>query len=332
MNKQFTYRTAPASSGDTPLYVTFLVGLGAWLTLILTFFTVYMFFDPTKVQMIIISLFGLALGFGVRQSLPALYPQQLGAAFIIISTVFASGSLLAVDSYYLGILLIMLTLVALIRMEKNSYFLGVFLVQAIYCVTTLITYSSRMAIYGNEVGSFTSQLVYHVFLSLFLCICYGGITAEKSTYDLRPMGYMGMFGIYFTHLFYDNRINADANSAALIFTVTLALFLLLSLASAVWRSHRRAFMLLAPPLALLCFIFPPGMGLGAGMALLAYADKNKYAAAGGVLIFLMGLSDYYYNLELILLYKSMVLIGSGCVTLVLTYYFYDRKRLGTSDE
>lgn len=63
----------------------------------------------------------------------------------------------------------------------------------------------------------------------------------------------------------------------------------------------------------------PGIGLALLVVILGFANANRILIGIGIIALLMYISHFYYQLNVTLLVKSMVLVGTGCALIAVRY-------------
>lgn len=191
-------------------------------------------------------------------------------------------------------------------------------------LSTLVIFTSILINIGSgRYFGYITEIMLNVFFFLQIILAAFLLTHGKVKRDYIPLAYATAFSlciivIYFT---VQSKIGAWGNEQhySLVFVNTLLMLSLVGLigwaAGNLEKLKTESLMLAAFGAVLLAMISAPGVLLSICLMVLGYAKHEKLLLLMGMLLMPMFIFLYYYNLDISLMAKSGILIGSGLVLL-----------------
>ncbi len=180
-------------------------------------------------------------------------------------------------------------------------------------------------------NTWTVEILTVVFFVLLLSAAAFFLTSSKANSREIPMAYaiLTWIGWFLLHSDFPPPLAvlpiSSAYQALLNGLLTLTLMGLIAWCAGGWGKLNSAVLRIACGGTLvLGLISAPGLLLAIGMLVLGYAKQDRILTVGGALSFPIYLFYFYYDLDLNLLHKSFILIGSGLLLLAIRFYLRRR--------
>lgn len=319
---------------NTPLYLKILSAIGAFLATIFLcgFLSVIKIIDWTNhTNMLIVGIGCICLAVVAGRNHDK-NSSSVAQTFLLQSSVCLMG---------LGKILFIL---GFSYFFKNSHF-DEWAISYSAIFITMITYY----IYPNSIDRFLSSLFVLIsvlvnldleylikdvpindsyFLAFQIILAGFLFTYAKVRRIYTPLAYALVFSIFSTialETYINHQLNLQALKLANL-TLTLSLIYLIIWVTADIQKIKSEPVIIAIFGAIFLGIASdPGVIFSICILILGYAKHDKVLLTLGVLAMILSLIFYYYSLNLTLLSKSLVLIGSGLILLVGRYYLHFRK-------
>lgn len=233
----------------------------------------------------------------------ALVLMLLGKGFLVYGLIDQCKIMLPVlsSSVYCGIYGMSLLVVSVITYQ--------------YYKNTTDTFISTLVISGLwALGSFDSDsmIAFQVFLITQWLVAVIILVKNR---NITPVS-LALLSSVFVMVCLDNfivTIPFPLTIEAIIIKLVLSMVMLLSL----WRLMRGnnhlniQSVLFWLVMVLFCVVSSPGMIMALTLVVIGFEQQQKYITLGGFIALVIFISDFYYQLDMLFIHKSMILMGSG---------------------
>lgn len=325
-----------AEKHKPPLYVLFFLGISAFLlTIFLIGFVLIALKGANTKGLIGVGLVLILIAFRLQKgtpdlrSLPRLFAYKLSFTSMFagkILFVLGAGSFFNhVSSWHL---LFFVTLITAVTYPFFHMFLDRFLSLCVLFFVLLLACLNRGEGYDTDLpnmlllnGSFCLQLMSAAFF----------LTAKNLSDPWRPLARALVVSLIFNVLFVSHLQNIFFNQKALNLTfmtglLTLSLLFLIGWIGGRKRRHHPPLLSAFLGSLVLGFLSTPGILLSLILMILGYEKPEKILILLGAFCLPIFLFLFYYSLDLTLLTKSGILIGSGLLLLAGRFYVLSLDR------
>jgi hypothetical protein len=250
-------------------------------------------------------LIGLCL-IGIGLSHSNMDDNTLSILLIVISI----GALAITQNYILSFISVMVISGSVLFMIiDNHYFGAIHIYNA--CVLLALTYNILNEAAWIKASKIISRLYNPVRIGLIFALVSGLILVSKR----------GLFDYSFTQLWITS-----------VFTIPVTMYVIYAILkqNGVKALRSKIFIYVLSTLCLLPTVYCPAISGSLLIILLAYMANYKLGLSIGILSFIYFVSQYYYDLGLTLLEKSIVLFASG--VLFLAFFLISYKKLRSNEE
>jgi hypothetical protein len=324
---QTAYGTLEADQQDdsTPWFVHALTGFGAWLAclLFLGALAIAGMFEE-GLSSVAVGVFLMIGGALLDRRTESEFPRQLGLA-AGLTGLGLTGIGIAQDSHSSGLssltFSMALATAVFYRAFRCDQFRFLSCLITVICATVWLGEDMRWS--GEPNDSF--EWAIHV-LVLLETRGIGLVFARTQRQLLLPAGYAMAVGLLGTllvtqHAFgsqHASGLHAWPSAAILALAQIWLLRRAWGTDSADWKNGLGV---AAGGTALLGILSLPGVLAAIGMTILGHLERDAVLKRLGILFLPLYIARFYYNLETTLLFKSLVLIGSGVVLWAVRWYF-----------
>ena len=310
------------SEQELPIYQKVLLGIGAFIAsiLLLLFLAIADIFTKNSMNCIILgSVFiGGALGF-YRLSFQkkdnyvanSFFMQFSFASMMIGKIIFTAGITLLFDSDSEWAITLALLLVTVATYHIYKVSIDRFVSSLATLISILVSIASNFD--NSELlinGLFLFQFIGSAFMLIY----------HKIKREYTPISYAFVFSLCATVFYLSSyaRISGeDINIVVINIVLAIGLIALFILASGGVKKLEKEPLVVASIFAILLGgISAPGILLAITLLVLGYYKYEKRIIGLGIFMLIVFLIFYYYNLDVSLMQKSMVLIGSGILLLL----------------
>ncbi|MDX1520813.1 MAG: DUF4401 domain-containing protein [Anaerolineae bacterium] len=313
------------SEAATPWYIRGLIGLGGWFAALffIGFLTVAEIITDSTGAMIVGAIF-CVVGVGIKGIRPtSVFAGQLALAISL------AGQLMFIFGFWDKTNNVPLTIIVTIGLETLLF---IFYADKLhrFLSAVVICWALFWLFIDLEVADLSHLLVILLAGGTILLWHFQArlVTSPLSPY-FRPLGYalpVALFGFLLLSFTDDYDIKWWWLSAVGLLAALYYLeYLVLDHHRISWRTTPVVWVLTGTLLLLIPAIQTPGILAALIVLLVGYYRGNRLLlglATAFLAIFLIG---YYYNLELTLLTKSFVLMGTGLILLVIRYVAIERE-------
>ena len=315
---------------ELPLYLRALVGIGAFIASIffIAFLSISRLIDyQNEVGLIVWGL--VFVGGAIVCQRMAGEGEELKHSFLIQSafalmavgkTLFVFGVAQFMDTGWgvsLGLLLISLATYFIFNLSIDR-FLSSF----------AVLYSVLINILWGEDMSGVQEMLFYGFFLLQCLGCAFLLTSDKVKQVYMPLAYAFAFSICSTALMLAIKAKfsvlqeaAEIQILPLNALLAIGLILLIAwLAGGVKQLAKEPLVMASIGVVLLAAMSAPGILLAIGFMVLGYGKHDRILLVLGALLLPVYIYLYYYNLDVSLMEKSAVLVGSGAVLLAGRFY------------
>ena len=325
-----TFVLARQGATELPLYIRLLIGVGAIIASVcfVAFLSETNFIDfgnPRSELIFGLGFIAAAIGLhrlsGTARTIPSSFLLQTSfAAMATGKVLFVTGFDAYFDSSWgvsLAILLVTAATYHVYRMSIDR-FLSSFAV--LFSVLSNIAWGDAVALPREALfnGYFAVQLACAAVL----------LTHGRIRCDYVPIGYAFAFSLSVTVLYLAASqtlgVSTDTQAFQPLFVNAVLAGGLIALfawaAGSIDALNRQPMVLASLGAVLLGVVSAPGVLLAIGLMILGYANHERLLLVLGALLMPAFLCLYYYNLDVSLLNKSMILTGSGVILLAGRFY------------
>lgn len=316
---------------ELPLYLRALIGVGAFLTSL--FFMAFLLtvgfidFENPYILLIwgggfivsaIILLRWAEQGVLIRHSF---YLQSSFAFMAVGKTLFVMGASQIFESDWgiSGALVIVISLTYFVYRMSIDRYLSVLAL----CLSILIN------ILFNEDNLASQSLLFHLFFCAQLAAAAFLLTSGRVKYAYMPIAYalLSSLSVCVLYLAAQLEIIQNFDQQQWIQIGYINILLIIALWALViwvagglrkWRKHPLIIAVLA--ILILGAISAPGILWAIGLMILGYGRHDRLLIVAGALMFPLFLWLYYYNLDITLMQKSLILVSSGAILLAGRFY------------
>lgn len=316
-----TYLATPVGASESPWYVKLLVGISAWLAaLFLGFFFSLTGLVDSSTSMVVVGLILCAVSAGVKHLVGnSIFWSQLAFAFSLagqglsiagiadwtdnttqtaLLAALLEGVLFVFYPDLLHRLISVLAVIAAAVVVLYDQHLG----NGIHALTMLTAlgavalWQAEVHILGQRWGNFHAPLIYGLPIALFAICGLAQVGLFPSTYWWISAVGLALVLLYLGYQILSDLAIPPQSAVGLWFVASLVLVMIPA-----WQT--------------------PGIVAALIVLLVAYWRGNTLLLGLAMLFLLLFLGAYYYNLDITLLNKSYILMGTGVVLLALRSVF-----------
>ena len=218
--------------------------------------------------------------------------------------------------------------IALLLVTSLTYFIYRMSIDR-YLSTLAMCLSVLINIFSVADVAAYQNMLFHLFFFGQLSIVAFLIAYPRVTYAYKPLTYALLTSLSICILYLAGQIEIIAHldqpywilTGYINIALILTLWILIIWAAGglqKWRKHPLCAAYIA--ILLLGLISAPGILWGLGLMILGYGRHERLLIIAGALLFPLFIWLYYYNLDITLLQKSLILFGSGVILLAGHFY------------